>query len=87
VHHLRGVTQISKLSGSTPLKLLAVGVKTKSIKDFSQWEHLDGSISIADEIEAAAQTTASVLTHAKNSNVAGEFRECAYSVLEVLGLD
>lgn len=86
VHHLRGVTQISKLSGSTPLKLLAVGVKTKSIKDFSQWEHLDGSISIADEIEAAAQTTASVLTHAKNSNVAGEFRECAYSVLEVLGL-
>jgi len=87
VHHLRGVTQISKLSGSTPLKLLTVGVKTKSIKDFSQWEHLDGSISIADEIEAAAQTTASVLTHAKNSNVAGEFRECAYSVLEVLGLD
>ena len=87
VHHLRGVTHISKLSGSTPLKLLAVGVKTKSIKDFSQWEHLDGSISIADEIEAAAQTTASVLTHAKNSNVAGEFRECAYSVLEVLGLD
>jgi cellulose biosynthesis protein BcsQ len=87
VHHLRGVTQISQLSGSTPLKLLAVGVKTKSIKDFSQWEHLDGSISIADEIEAAAQTTASVLTHAKNSNVAGEFRECAYSVLEVLGLD
>jgi cellulose biosynthesis protein BcsQ len=87
VHHLRGVTQISKLSGSTPLKLLPVGVKTKSIKDFSQWEHLDGSISIADEIEAAAQTTASVLTHAKNSNVAGEFRECAYSVLEVLGLD
>lgn len=87
VHHLRGVTQISKLSVSTPLKILAVGVKTKSIKDFSQWEHLDGSISIADEIEAAAQTTASVLTHAKNSNVAGEFRECAYSVLEVLGLD
>lgn len=87
VHHLRGVTQISKLSGITPLKLLAIGVKTKPIKDFSQWEHLDGSISIADEIEAAAQTTASVLTHAKNSNVAGEFRECAYSVLEVLGLD
>jgi len=87
VHHLRGVTQISKLSGITPLKLLAIGVKTKPIKDFSQWEHLDGSISIATEIEAAAQTTASVLTHAKNSNVAGEFRECAYSVLEVLSLD
>jgi hypothetical protein len=48
---------------------------------------LDGSCSIAKEIEAAAQTTTSVLSHAKNSIVAGQLRECAYSVLEVLGLD
>jgi chromosome partitioning protein len=87
LHHLRGVTQISKLSGDTPLNLLARGVKTKPTKDFSQWKHLDGSISIAKEIEAAAQTTVSVLTNAKNSTVAGEVRECAYSVLEVLALD
>jgi hypothetical protein len=87
VHQLRGATQISKLSGDTPLKLLSVGENSKPMKEFSQWEHLDGSCSIAKEIEAAAQTTSSVLTHAKNSIVAGQLRECAYSVLEVLGLD
>ena len=87
LHHLRGVTQISRLSGDTPVNLLAIGVKTKPTKDFSQWKHLDGSISIAKEIETAAQSTVSVLTNAKNSTVAGEVRECAYSVLEVLALD
>ena len=87
LHHLRGVTQISKLSGDTRIKLLAIGEDSKPIKEFSQWEHLDGTCSIATEIEAAAHTTTSVLTHAKNSTVAGQLRECAYSVLEVLGLD
>lgn len=87
VHHLRGVSQISKLSADTPLKLLSIGQNSKPIKEFSQWEQLDGSCSITKEIEAAAQTTTSVLTHAKNSTVAGQLRECAYSVLEVLGLD
>lgn len=87
LHHLRGVTQISKLSEDTPLKLLSIGVTSKPMKEFSQWEHLDGSCSIAKEIEAAAQTTTSVLTHAKNSTVASQLRECAYSLLEVLGLD
>jgi len=87
LHNLRGVTQISKLSGDVPIKLLAIGANSKPVKEFSQWEHLDGSCSIAKEIEAAAQTTSSVLTYAKNSTVAGQLRECAYSVLEVLGLD
>jgi cellulose biosynthesis protein BcsQ len=87
LHHLRGVTQISKLSEDTPLKLLSIGVTSKPMKEFSQWEHLDGSCSIAKEIEAAAQTTTNVLTHAKNSTVASQLRECAYSVLEVLSLD
>ena len=87
VHHLRGATQISKLSGDTPLKLLTIGESSTPIKEFSQWDHLDGSCSVAKEIEAAGQTTTSVLTHAKNSTVASQLRECAYSVLEVLGLD
>ena len=87
LHHLRGVTQISKLSAETPMKLLAIGENSKQIKEFSHWEHLDGSCSIAGEIEAAAHTSTSVLTYAKNSTVAGQLRECAYSVLEVLGLD
>ena len=87
LHHLRGATQISKLSGNTPLKLLTIGESSTPIKEFSQWDHLDGSCSIAKEIEAAGQTTTSVLTHAKNSTVASQLRECAYSVLEVLGLD
>jgi cellulose biosynthesis protein BcsQ len=87
LHHLRGITQISKLSGDTPIKLLAMGTNSKPAKEFSQWEHLDGFCSTAKEIETAAETTSSVLTHAKNSLVAGQLRECAYSVLEVLGLD
>jgi len=87
LHHLRGVTQISKLSADSPLKLLAIDDNSKPIKEFSQWEHLDGSCGIAKEIEAAEQTTSSVLTYTKNSTVAGQLRECAYSVLEVLGLD
>ena len=87
LHHLRGATQISKLSGDTPLKLLTIGESSTPIKEFSQWDHLNGSCSVAKEIEAAGQTTTSVLTHAKNSTVASQLRECAYSVLEVLGLD
>jgi cellulose biosynthesis protein BcsQ len=87
LHHLRGITQVSKLSGDAPIKLLAIGTNSKSAKEFSQWEHLDGFCSTAKEIEAAAETTSSVLTHAKNSIVAGQLRECAYSVLEVLALD
>ena len=87
LHHLRGATQISKLSGDTPLKLLTIGESSTPIKEFSQWDHVDGSCSVAKEIEAAGQTTTSVLTHAKNSTVASQLRECAYSVLEVLGLD
>ena len=87
LHHLRGVTQISKLSRGVPIKLLAIGVNSKAIKEFSQWENLDGSCSIAKEIKAAEHTTTSVLTYAKNSTVAGQLRECAYSVLEELGLD
>ena len=87
LHNLRGVTQISKLSGDVPIKLLAIGANSKPVKEFSQWEHLDGSCGIAKEIEAAAQTTSSVLTYAKDSTVAGQLRECAYSVLELLGLD
>jgi cellulose biosynthesis protein BcsQ len=87
LHQLRGITQISKLSGDTPIKLLAMGTNSKPAKEFSQWEHLDGFCSTAKEIEAAAETTSSVLTYAKNSIVAGQLRECAYSVLEVLALD
>jgi MinD-like ATPase involved in chromosome partitioning or flagellar assembly len=87
LHHLRGVTQISKLSAETPIKLLAVGEHSKPIKEFSKWEKLDGTCSTAEEIEVAAHTTTSVLTYAKNSIVAGQLRECAYSVLEELGID
>lgn len=87
LHHLRGVTQISKLCVDTPIRILAIGDNSSAIKEFSQWENLDGSCSIAKEVEAAEQTTTSVLTHARNSLVAGQLRECAYSVLEVLALD
>ena len=42
LHHLRGVTQISKLSGDTPINLLQIGKNSKPAKEYSQWEHLDG---------------------------------------------
>jgi len=87
VHHFRGVTQISKLSAEVPIKVLSVGDNSSPIKEFLQWDHLDGSLSISSEIEASAQTTTSVLTYSKNSQAASQLRECAYSVLEALGLD
>ncbi len=39
LHHLRGVTQIAKLSGDAPIKLLRIGANSKLAKEFSQWPH------------------------------------------------
>jgi hypothetical protein len=43
---------------------------------------IDGEISIADEVLVAEPKTISVLTHDKNCNVAQQYRDAAYSILE-----
>ena len=47
---------------------------------------LDGEISISNEVLVAEAKTVSVLTDAKNSEVAQQYREAAYSLLEVLAI-
>jgi cellulose biosynthesis protein BcsQ len=86
LHHYRGIDQICKLAPKTNRVLLQIGKPNKIADQFSQWAHLDGRCSTAREISEAELTVTSVLTTAKNSVIAGEIRESAYSVLEELGI-
>lgn len=86
LHHYRGIDQIFKLEPNTKKALLHIGKPSKIADQFSQWPHLDGRCSTAREINEAELTITSVLTTAKNSVIAGEIRESAYSVLEELGI-
>jgi cellulose biosynthesis protein BcsQ len=86
LHHYRGIDQIFKLEPNTKKLLLQIGKPSKIVDQFSQWPHLDGRCSAAREISEAELTATSVLTTAKNSVIAGEIRESAYSVLEELGI-
>jgi len=86
VHHYRGIEQIQKLAPDAKKSLLRIGDETDIANQFIQWNHLDGRCSRALEITQAELTAESVLTTAKNSVIAREIRESAYSVLEELGL-
>ena len=86
VHHHRGISQIHKLAPDARKALLHIGKATKIADQFSQWHHLDGRCSRAIDITNAELTVESVLTTAKNSVIAREIRESAYSVLEEIGL-
>lgn len=86
LHHYRGIDQIFKLEPNTKKILLQVGKASEIADQFSQWPHLDGRCTTAREISEAELTITSVLTTAKNSVIAGEIRESAYSVLEELGI-
>ena len=86
LHHYRGIDQIYKLEPNTKKVLLQIGKPSKIADQFSQWAHLDGRCSTAREISEAELSVTSVLTTAKNSVIAGEIRESAYSVLEELGI-
>jgi chromosome partitioning protein len=86
LHHYRGIDQIFKLEPNTKKLLLQIGKPSKIADQFSKWPHLDGRCSAAREISEAELTVTSVLTTAKNSVIAGEIRESAYSVLEELGI-
>lgn len=86
VHHFRGIEQIQKLAPDAKKSLLRIGDETDVSDQFNLWSHLDGGCSRALEIAEAELTEESVLTTAKNSQIAREIRESAYSVLEELGL-
>jgi chromosome partitioning protein len=86
VHQYRGIEQIQKLAPDAKKSLLRIGDETDLDSKFIQWNHLDGRCSKAVEIAQAELTAESVLTTAKNSQIAREIRESAYSVLEELGL-
>ena len=86
VHQYRGIEQIQKLAPDTKKSLLRIGDETDVASQFNLWDHLDGRCSKAVEIAQAELTAESVLTTAKNSQIAREIRESAYSVLEELGL-
>jgi cellulose biosynthesis protein BcsQ len=86
VHHYRGVDQIFKLAPAAKKLLLQIGQDSKFADQFSQWKHLDGRCSTSPDVSEAELTVTSVLTTAKNSAIAGEIRESAYSVLEELGI-
>lgn len=87
LHHMRGVAQIASLASEKTIKLVQVGNDSEHAPEFKKWDHLDTSCDIADEVEKAQRTTTSVLTVAKSSAIASQIRECAYSALEILGMD
>ncbi|MFM9151562.1 MAG: ParA family protein [Candidatus Planktophila sp.] len=87
LHHMRGVAQINSLVLDQTIKLLQIGNDSVHAGEFRKWEHLDSGCDCADEIEIAQESTTSVLTVAKNSPISSQIRECAYSALEILGMD
>jgi cellulose biosynthesis protein BcsQ len=87
LHHMRGVAQIASLASEKTIKLVQVGNDSEHASEFKKWDHLDTSCDIAVEVEMAQRTTTSVLTVAKSSAIASQIRECAYSALEILGMD
>ena len=88
IHSLRGALAVLKIT-SAPCKALPYFLDRNSglaqlISD--ELDLLDGRISIAPEVLAAEAKTISVLTSAKNSEVAQQYRDAAYSLLEELDI-
>ena len=87
-HSLRGALAVLKIT-SAPCKALPYFLDRNSglaqlISD--ELDLLDGRISIAPEVLAAEAKTISVLTAAKNSEVAQQYRDATYSLLEELDI-
>jgi cellulose biosynthesis protein BcsQ len=82
-HDLRGALQIKSVVGSTQIVALQIGTDSPVSADF---EYIDCSIEISEDVERAQSGKESVLTTSKTSVVATNFREAAYSILEKLSL-
>jgi cellulose biosynthesis protein BcsQ len=83
LHDLRGALQIKSAVGSTQIVALQIGTDSPISPDF---EYIDCSIEISEEVEKAQSGTQSVVTTSKTSVVATNFREATYSILEKLAL-
>ena len=88
IHSLRGALAVLKIT-SAPGKALPYYVDNNSglaQAISNELDLLDGQISIAPEVLAAEAKKVSVLTNAKNSEVAQQYRDATYSLLEELDI-
>jgi cellulose biosynthesis protein BcsQ len=86
IHSLRGALAIMKIT-SAPCKALPFFAADNSelAKLIStELNLIDGEISIAAEVLLAEAKTISVLSDDKNSEIAQQYRDAAYSILEEL---
>jgi cellulose biosynthesis protein BcsQ len=86
IHALRGALAVIKVT-SAPCKALAYFAPENSdlAKIISaELDLLDGEISIAQEVLAVEAGTSSVLTENKSCDVAQQYRDATYSILEEL---
>ena len=84
LHSIRGAYEIISLSGGKDSYALQIGDLAKeelSIK------YIDAQIAIGSEVELSEEESISVVTKFKEGMVSESYRDAAYSVLEVLGLD
>lgn len=88
IHSLRGALAVMKVT-SAPCKALpyfAPDVSELAKLIASELDLIDGQISTAEEVVGAEATLTSVLTDNKNSEVAQQYRDAAYSILEELNI-
>jgi len=86
IHSLRGALAVMKIT-SAPFKALPFFAANNSELAkliAAELNLLDGEISIAAEVLAAEAKQVSVLTDDKNCNVAQQYRDTTYSILEEL---
>ena len=83
LHDLRGALQIRSIAGSIQSTALQIGDGEHLDSDI---DYIDCVISLGSEVESAQAGQVSVLTSAKSSLIAENFREATYSILEKLDL-
>ena len=86
IHSLRGALAVMKIT-SAPFKALPYFAASDSELAkliAAELSLIDGEIAIADEVLAAEAKQVSVLTDDKNCNVAQQYRDATYSILEEL---
>ena len=83
LHSFRGYLQIKSISAGAEVKALAIGENAL----IAAAELIDEPLLESTELEAAAATKVSILTHDQASESADSFRNVGYSILEKLGLE
>jgi chromosome partitioning protein len=84
IHSLRGALAVMKIT-SAPCKALPFfSADTSELSKLiaAELNLVDGEISISAEVLAAEAKTISVLTDDKNSDIAQQYRDATYSILE-----